>query len=552
MKATKKIMSVLLAASLGVTALAGCKSKPKDELAAEFGDRTNKVNVVYNSNAYGREWITEVAKAYMENHNSDTYIQLTQTLTSVEEASKIKSGISSGDLYMLDLHVEDLMDSLVDVSDVWDGYAIGEENNENKKKIKDKLSPMFANSADPGNTRKYIMPYQGATAGYGLVYNKTVLDEAFPDGYTLPRTTDEWFAMGDKLKKVNLASVDDDKRDDADRDVYLLVCSFGDGNEYLQYTLGPWFAQIVGFENYAQYCEGRYWNGEAYVFDETKPTVYEKYKNELIAYQDIVRKLQTKSNGYVYADSDAVDYQYAARVVGGKGYRQNQSRAAFKVDGAYFEQESSAHVAKGTEMGYVKLPIASAMIGRLSTVNDDATLCAVIDYVDGVTTEKPAGVSDDDILAVAEARGMIGVYLGGGMMIPKAAKNANGAKDFMRYLASDEAAIIAAKAMNGMELLPYGKTVTDEELGFARSKFLSDVSKWASMNKTLINGDNFGFCYYADFQLGTTDNTRLKNIFTGSYNKTAAEWWQANYNEYNNKWQTMVTDYKKAGGNTAN
>lgn len=552
MKATKKIMSVLLAASLGVTALAGCKSKAKDELEAEFGDRTNKVNVVYYSNAYGREWITEVAKAYMENHNSDTFIQLTQTLTPGEEASKIKSGISSGDLYLLDLHVEDLMDSLVEVNDVWDSYAIGEENSENKKKIKDKLSPIFANTADPGNTRKYIMPYQGATAGYGMVYNKTVLDEAFPDGYTLPRTTDEWFAMGDALKEVNLASVDDDKRDDAGRDVYLLVCSFGDGNEYLQYTLAPWFAQIIGYENFAQYSEGRYWNGEAYVFDETKPTVYEEYKDELIAYQDIVRKLQTKSNGYVYADSDAVDYQYAARVVGGKGYRQNQSRAAFKVDGSYFEQESAAHVAKNTEMGMCKLPVASAMIGRLSTVNDDATLCKVIDYVDGVATEKPAGVSDDDILAVAEARGMIGVYLGGGMMIPKAAKNAAGAKDFMRYLASDEAAIIAAKAMGGMELLPYGKTVTEEELGFTRSNFLSDVSKWATMNKTLINGDNFGFCYHADFQIGTTDNTRLKNIFTGAYNKTATEWYQANYNEYKEKWSTMVTDYKKAGGNTAN
>ena len=550
MKKMHKIISFALAATVSLGILAGCGSKKKDELEGYLDGRTKKVSVVYTANAYGKEWITQIAKQYMEKHNSDTYIQLTQTVDQGTEVSKIKTGISSGDLYLLDQSLDDLVDNIESLKDVYESYALGEENNEDKKLIKDKLSPMFANKSDYAGTYDYVMPYAGATAGYGLVYNKTVLDEAFPDGYTLPRTTQELFEFGDSMKSVDLKGVNEDQ------DLYLMVCSFGDGNEYLQYTLAPWFAQIMGMEKFEKFMEGRYYDEatSTYKFDKTNPTVYEKYQRELEDFHGILLKLMTKSNGYVHKDSDSIDYKYASCVEAGMGYKGMMSKTAFKVDGSYFEEEAKLFLDgmkdNGQEqtMGMLKLPIASDIIKRLPTVNDDATLRSAIDYVDGVTAEKPAGVSDDDLAEVAEARGMIGVYLGGGMVVPKKASNKDGAKDFIRYLCSDEAAIIAAQSLHGMELLPYGKTVTNEELGFTRSNFLDDISKWQTMNKTLINTGNYALPYYTEFDIGTTPSLTLSTIFRGNSYATSTAWWEANKKYFGDRWETIVTDYEKGVG----
>lgn len=549
MKKTKKIISIALAATLSLGVFAGCNTEKKDELGSMSEGRSKKVSVVYTSNAYGKEWITQIAKQYMEKHDADTYIQLTQVTEQGAEVSKIKTGISAGDVYLLDQSLNDLVDSVESLTDVYDSYAIGEEENEGKKQIKDKLSPMLANKADHAGTHDFVMPYAGATAGYGLVYNKTVLDEAFPDGYTLPRTTQEMFEFGDKMKSVDLEGVDEDQ------DLYMMVCS-GDGNEYLQYTLAPWFAQIMGMEKFENFMDGKYWDeaSSSYKFDKAKPTVYEMYRTQLEDFHGILLKLMTKSNGYVHKDSSSIDYKFASCVEAGMGYKGMMSKTAFKVDGSYFEEEAKMFLDgmkdSGEEqtIGMLKLPVATDIIKRLPTVADDTVLRSVIDYVDGVTDEAPAGVSEDDIAEVAEARGMIGVYLGGGMVVPKKASNKEGAKDFIRYLCSDEAAIIAARCLNGMELLPYGKTVTEEELGFKRSHFLNDVSKWQTMNKTLINTGNYAMPYYTEFDIGTTPSLTLMTIFRGNSYATSAAWWEANNTYFAGRWNTIVTDYEMGVG----
>jgi hypothetical protein len=182
---------------------------------------------------------------------------------------------------------------------------------------------------------------------------------------------------------------------------------------------------------------------------------------------------------------------YAGGAVAGAGFKANKSKVAFKVDGPYFEEETKMFLEplknRGQEqtMGMMHFPMASGIIKRLATVNDDATLRQVISFVDGETETAPAGVSEADIAEVRKARSVTPMYLGGGMVIPKTAANKDGAKEFIRFMCSDVAAVASAKALKGLEILPYGKVVSNEELGFEKSHFISSVSKWQTENLLL-------------------------------------------------------------------
>ncbi len=544
----KRTIALAFAALMAVGSLAGCSTETKTGLE-DFKNRPKKVSVIYNANAYGKEWITQIAKEYMTKHNTDTYIHLEQTVKPSEEYSKVLSDAGSADLYFLDQHLQDLEYNVEKLDDVWNSYAVGEENMTGAKLIKDKLSPLMKSWKDPRNTRSFSVPYSQGTT-YGFVYNKTVLDAAFPDGYTLPRTTDELFEMGDALKTVDLAGVNESQ------DVYLMSCSYGDANENLRYSQDLWFTQIIGIEKSEQFGEGRYWDetAQAYVFNEEAPTVFSHYQNELKTFYNIVYKLTNAGNGYVHKDAASMTYIYAGGAAAGAGFKANKSKCVFKVDGPYFEEETAVFLEplknRGQEqvMGMMHYPVASAIINRLPTINDDATLREVISYVDGETTTKPAGVSDDDIAEVATARGFTPMYVGGGMFIPKTAANKDGAKEFMRYVCSDEAAIASAKALKGLEILPYGKIVTNEELGFEKSPFIASVSKWQSENKTFAN-TNGEFATWANFGTGEGTPTVGSTIFNGR-GLSADAWYQNCYNTYAYDWADRVRNYKAHGGVT--
>ncbi len=547
---TKRAVSLIAAAMMAVVGLAGCSTEKVTGLE-DFKNRPKKVSVIYNANAYGKEWITQVAREYMTSHNQDTYIDLEQTVTPGTEYDKISTDSATGDLYLLDQHLYEIANNLENLDDVWDSYATGEEGTTGAKTIREKLSPLLKSYKDPRGTYAYTMPYSHGTT-YGFVYNKTVLDAAFPNGYTLPRTTEELFEMGDALKSVDLAGIN------MDQDVYLMACSLGDNNENLKYSQQVWFYQLMGYEAASQYYEGRYWDAtqEKYVFDETKPTVYEAYKDEIKEFYNILDKLMLADNKYVHKDAASMDNSFTSGTQAGAGFKQNKSKTVFKVDGPYFESEAQMFLkslenrGQKQEMGMMRFPVASGIINRLSTVNDDATLRAVISYVDGDTTTKPAGVSDADIEAVKEARAFAPMYIGGGMAIPKTAANKAGAKDFIRFICSDKGQIASAKALNGLEIIPYGKVVTEEELGFKRSHFIETVSEWQTKNTILATGDG-EFATWAKFWLGDSWNSLAYTIF-GGRGVGAEQYWQNSYNTFAHDWSTRVNDYRAHGGDTSN
>lgn len=547
---TKRTVALLSAALLSISGLAGCSTERITGLE-DFKNRPNKVSVIFNENAYGKEWITEVAREYMTNYNEDTYIDLEQTFSPGTEFSKIQADSASADLYLFDQHLQNLEPNVENLEDVWNSYALGEEDTEGAKLIKDKLTPLLKSWNDNYNTRAFSIPYSQGTT-YGFVYNKTVLDASFPDGYTLPRTTNELFEMGDALKTVDLEGINEEQ------DVYLMCCSYADGNENLRYSMSVWFYQLMGYEKAEQYFNGRYWDEteQKYLFDETKPTTYEKYKTELMDFYNVVYNLNLPTNKYVHVDSLSMDYMYAGAAEAGAGFKANKSKTVFKIDAPYFESETKMFLEslknRGQEqtMGMMRFPVASAIINRLETIDDEATLREAISYVDGDTTTKPEGVSDADIEILVEARGFTPMYLGGGMVIPRTAANKEGAKEFIRFLCSDAAAIVSARALDGLEIIPYGKTTTSEELGFEKGHFQTTVSEWSTKN-TILTGCDGLFATWGSFTMGEAVNTVGSTIFAGR-GSTADAWWQSCYNKYAYDWADRVKDYKAHGGDTSN
>ena len=67
----KRTVALAFAALLAVGSLAGCSTEKVTGLE-DFKNRPKKVSVVYGANAYGKQWITDIAREYMTKHNQDT------------------------------------------------------------------------------------------------------------------------------------------------------------------------------------------------------------------------------------------------------------------------------------------------------------------------------------------------------------------------------------------------------------------------------------------------------------------------------------------------
>lgn len=529
MKHLKKILAIVLVTILSTSLLAACGGNE-----SKYKTRPNKVVVVYAKNAFGSDWITNIANEYMEKYNTDTYIELKQTVIPAEEKTKIETGIASGDLYLLDMHLEDGVSYYESLTDVLGSTVIGET-----KTVREKYQTLSYDYFKNSGSSEYVMKYQKIST-MGFVYNKTTLKELFGDDYTLPRTTDELFSFGKSV---------------TDKGAYLIVPSWSDNSDYLKYLWKAWFTQLVGTETYENYMNGKYYQGGEWVSDDTKATVIETQKDAIKDWYEIINKLFAKANGYVHDDGLSIDASTAHSVHAGISFGGNTKKAVFNVNGNYSEKESGwmlesqASVGKPQELGMMKIPVASAIIKRTSSIKSDEVLRQVIDYVDGNAATVPEGVTEEDVAVVKEARYTGASYMAGGMVVPKCATNKSGAKDFLRYLASDEAAVIAAKTMKGLSFLPFGKVATEEELGFETSTFVKDCAKIDATTTKVVSSDSqeYGFVYYGGFNLYNPNaGDYSKNIYNGSYAKTAEEFYTEQYNYFNAKWSTIVRNYKNS------
>lgn len=533
LKFLKKIVA-LLVACISLFAFVSCGGKQSEsEGNAQFKDRPNKISVTVFNGGYGYEWMNQVANYYMENVDTSTYVEVIPSVMLASDLNKVATGLATSDIYVLDGKIDTRLGAVVELSDVMSSYPTGETAYTIEEKCAD-ITDFYRSEEEI-----YYMPW-GSKAGYSFMYNKTTIDGALGAGnWVLPRTSQEFFEFGDKLVA---------------KGVYLYSGAYGDQYDYLYMGQRIWFAQAIGLEAYEKFMSGYYKNGDNWEFASSSPKMIEQNKEALKSFYEILRTLSLQGTGYTHANSNAMTFTDIEAVFAGYGFGRNKAKTAFIFEGPWGQNEVEMVCSVigdefTQETGSMRMPVNSTIINRTPSINDDATLRLVIDYVDGKTTAKPEGVSDDDIAIVAEARNLIGNSYGSSIMIPSTSKVIANAKNFLKFLATDKAQQITMDVLNGVSVLPYD-CCSIVEATKPVSNFAIELqanarnAKFIELNNTLydfarITGFN---CYFGTYQItsGIFAEADVSKV------KTAEQFYNELYSYYNNRWASMVEAFSSA------
>ena len=536
----KKAFLVLLSLTMLMGCFAGCSLRDDPSGGeGDYSDRPVKITFSYYKGGFGIEWLEAVTKDYMDNINTDVYIELKASSDNAIAKNNIVSDVGIADLYQIEYDMFNLANSLEDLSDVYEMNVYGEE-----VKVRDKVPQVALDYYEENGT--YYQLSLNRMTGWNWVYNKTVLDNALGAGkYRLPRTTDEFLALGDQLYS---------------KGVFLTAGALADvqGGEYLHYAFDGWFAQMLGLEKNERYFDGYTQNSAGeWVFCRDNPQMIADNQSSIEAVYTLAENLLRKTTSepqYLHKDSVSMEYKDLDKVFyGGKFKRQQVPRFAFAYIGEWLEREVEVFFEDGSltdrnqEIYVMKMPVISAIRSRTPSIKDDTVLAAVVDYVDGVTDTKPVGVKDADVEIVREARNIVVENLCNQLVIPKNAKNKETTKQFIAYLCSDRAQKIAAQATSGIAILPFGYKPTDEDMGFAISPFIRSVQQ-VTGEAELVNSSHLNqrlavaanLTWYYDNKNPT--RTIAKDIHSGSYTPVSGIY-QSTYDYFNRNWENFLQNY---------
>lgn len=528
MKIKNRIIMIFAILSIFVPNFSGCDNST----LSEYANRPNKLEITVFNGGYGNEWLKDVAKYYMDNIDLDTYVHVKTTVLNVEESTKVKAGLGSSDIYFLEEKFRKT-DPIVELTDILDEYAIGENEYTIREKMGENLASHYLE-----DDKLYMLPYTDNHT-YHFAYNQTTLNETLgSDNWRLPRTTEEFFDLGNRL---------------AEKGVYLTAGAYGDHNEYFQYAIPLWFAHLTGYEAYDNFLNGKYKDGDnSWKFAESSPINISQNRIAIESMYNNVKTLSSANNGYMHVNSNAMTFMDLEACFYGYGFGLNSKKAAFICNGPWLENELGFLVdALGEpdmlqEIGIMKMPISSQIVLRLTSLigtsfDKEQKLREIISYIDGEISEKPTNVLDEDIAIVEEARRMVASLTIGSVVIPSNSDNISLAKKFLRFLPSDVARKITAKATNGINMLSFdgrGLVNLDEEV----SDFIVQLN---NVMENAIHIDNnlylFPFAYNTGFRLLRNSQLDYEIFATNpSSIKSAEVFYNEYYNYYNSRWAEMV------------
>lgn len=316
---------------------------------------------------------------------------------------------SSGRPYFEDLTVS-----------VYQSTVPGEDVTVAEKMLDDVYAQQAVEKSD-GGTAYYGMPWIN---GYmGILYNKTLVEKYLGASYVMPRTTTELSGMAAVLKT---------KRDDAGNTVVPFISASKE--QYWNQMFVTWWAQYEGLDNYNNFWNGVNENGERtpQIFAQTGRLRALETLQSLIGYD----------TGNNHPEINTLEFTQAqAKFLIGE--------AVMMPNGDWFECEMRVTQAENPydyEIGFMKMPVISSIVEKLTTIKDDGTLAAAVDAVDAgmpyeeAKTAVPALAGEGgaaDYEKITEARRVMYRVDGHEAYIPSYAAGKEVAKDFLRFLATD-------------------------------------------------------------------------------------------------------------------
>lgn len=458
------LLAVVMLLSLAACGGGGSTGNGDSEDDEKYANRSKRFTLCYYEGGYGADWLRAVVTDYMDNINQDVYISLKNSTDNAVAREKITTQTGTYDMYFIEVDMFKKSAVLEELSGLLEMEVPGEAG----VKVKDKIEPQWLSYYEEDGSY-YQMPATNFM-GWNWTYNKTLLDSKLGEGnWALPRTTEELFALGEKL---------------FEKDVFLTAFAGKDttgGADYLRYCYEVWFAQMTGMEGYNNYFNCLYNNNGTYELAKDYPHNIVEHRNAIEKTYAVAQTLCQGRNGmeFIHSKSESLTFLDAQFLLNQGSFRGAQEYPiAFYYNGASAQQEMTDYVKDGIiqqqDVRMMKMPVISSIIERTPSIKDDATLAAVVDYADG-KGQLPEGVTQEDAAIVTEARNMMAELVCREFVVTKNAQNKEDILNFMAYLTSDRAQLIAAQHCNGLPVLNYGYVPTEEELGFAFTEFTQSV-----------------------------------------------------------------------------
>lgn len=436
----KKLLSMILVAIMVTSCFVGCGSKGGGK-----GGDAKTIEIKYLKLGLGDEWLNAVIKGFEEKHPE---YEVILTSSTSQEAVRTAFGMEdtdTTDLY-LDAKVYDTK-YLEPLDDVLNTTIEGES-----KTIKEKFDTSYLDLEKAADGKYYNLTYGGGMVGF--VYNEKMFKEAGIT--TLPRTTDE----------------------------LALACEtlIGNGN-----TPFAHFKPVGYWEAYLPDLFSVQYDGLNYVMNNFYGCTDENGNSPSL---DVF----TKKDGRYYGIEAFTKFITPETVLRGSNTYDHvnmqtkwlQGEAAMMFTGSWVENEMS-NTANVENFSMMKSPVLSAITDKLSSIKTEGQLRKVITAIDSVSdgqkevSEYKQGdnyVIDGLTVSVADweyvkaARNtMCANYSLQSAYIPNYSNAKEGAKEFLKYLYSDEGYKIYTDTLN--LIMPL--SLSEGEV---------DTSKWSTFEKS--------------------------------------------------------------------
>lgn len=411
MKKIKKLVALLLSLiTVGAFAACGGGSSKSDPSTVQF---------YFWQSGFGSEYIKKIVDAY--NKKQDAYKVVLET---TPNQSTITSTLQLGEANTYDLYIVpcpyDFTKIMEPLDDVLDYTNPGET-----KSIREKIGNVALGTKTRTDGKVYDLPYADSIAG--LFYNKSIIDGT---KYSVPKTTDEL----------------DDLVWDLQEDGKPAFVHFNDGsgNGYYSYLYEVWNVQYEGLDYYRN------------TFMKLKDADGKSPSKDILTAKDgrwktlqVMESIFTKDT--VSSASNEQDFTTAqTSLFNGEG--------VMMVNGSWLKNEMAAQLNDKVE-GYgvnediimMKTPVISSIVEKLEySAMTDKELSSVISAIDEnkdyAATKTVTGISrltENDYKRIREARTLRYNSLSGqNFFIPNYSDAKDGAKDFMKYMYSDEGLLI--------------------------------------------------------------------------------------------------------------
>ncbi len=445
----RKVLAVAMGVLLGLTTFAtvGCKKK--------IDNSSSTIEVFVYQGGYGVEWLDAMEKAFEEKTDYNVEVKVQKT------GDVINSMILTGPSMTTDLFI------VGGVNTSWDSYVdlggkavAGYECclaplDDVYEAIGDRIRPdwkefYFVQTDNSATDHYYALPW--ATGLTTLFYNKDLYDEA---GLTHePRTTNELYDYCVTLLSKGITPF-----------------IFSSSEAYWNPLFWTWWVQYEGLNGYENFFNCR-------ISDTALPDI--NTAMEIFDQQGIYESLYTIQS-LIQPNVQERDKDFVHNSVESLEYTQSQARffnkeAAMMPNGDWLENEMATQISQGMQIGNIlpmRMPVISALSDKLSYWQEsmsytqardqisadklaayDKNLCELVDYVDGVTTQLPTYGSESDVLKDVEivkaSRSVQYTYgLQHACVIPSYATAVEGAKEFLKFFASDEGLKIYADNTSG-------------------------------------------------------------------------------------------------------